>query len=156
MASARGLANHSLYMARLLAGQWQISLGELTRSSPEQALNAAFAPALRLHLLDAYGWFLLATVRATALPDAPPHRISELPELGRGIVEPGELEECRQLELTGWLAQLQKSIPSGLPPRSSAQVLASSGTYPRLDDFESWIAELARLFNHLGESLDEN
>lgn len=154
MASARGLANHSLYMARLLAGQWQASRAGQT--APEQAMNAAFAPALQLHLCNAYGWFLLATVRATSLPDTPPHRISELPELSRDIVEPGELEECRQLERGGWLAQLQACIPAGLPPQTNAGVLASSGSYPQLEDFERWMTALDRLFDRMGESLDEN
>jgi hypothetical protein len=154
VASARGLANHSLYMARLLAGQWRASLAG--QAAPEQAMNAAFAPALQLHLRNAYGWFLLATIRATALPDTPPHRIGELPELSRGIVEPGELEECRQLELGGWLAQLQAPIPAGLPPKTGDRVLASSGSYPQLEDFEHWITALDALFDRLGESLDEN
>jgi len=154
MASARGLANHSLYMARLLVSQWRVSL--LDQPLMEQALNAAFAPALQLHLLNAYGWFLLACVRVASLPNCPPHDTKGLPALSLGIVEPEEIDECRHLEISGWLAQLQCPIPHGLPPKNHGAILASSGTYPSVGDFEDWMEALDRLIGRMGESLDEN
>ena len=119
MASARGLANHSLYMARLLVSQWRVSL--LDQPLMEQALNAAFAPALQLHLLNAYGWFLLACVRVASLPNCPPHDTKGLPALSLGIVEPEEIDECRHLEISGWLAQLQCPYLTVYPPKIMEQ-----------------------------------
>ena len=72
-------------MATLLLEAWGRE-HEGARGSRE-ALQSACAPAVRLHLLDAYGWFLLATLRATRLPDKPPHHSRDLPELGAGIAE---------------------------------------------------------------------
>lgn len=154
MASARGLANHSLYMARILASQWQTRLAE--QPSESLALNAAFAPALQLHLLNAYGWFLLASVRLTTLPERPPHSTADLPPLGQGIVAPAEVDECRHLERDGWLLLLQTPIPNGLPTKNDTTILARSGTYPMLDDFNAWISALDQLFARMSSSLDEN
>jgi len=142
-------------MARLLASQWHEALATGPRAT-NQALNAAFAPALRLHLLNAYGWFLLASVRLARLPSVPPHCTADLPELGPGIVEPGEVEEYRQLEVSGWLAQLLAPISNGLPPHSTLNMLASSSSYPNLSDFEAWITAFDQLFGRMSDSLDEN
>ena len=99
MSSARGLANHSLYMARLVLAGWSRELEQAGAS--RQAMQAAFAPAVRLHLLDAYGWFLLATIRQTKLPERAPHHSQELPPLGPGIAEPGELDELKSGNFSG-------------------------------------------------------
>ena len=95
MSSASGLANHSLYMARLLlnAGGDQPT----QQRAESNILEAAFGPAVRLHLLDAYGWFLLAVVRLTPLPKQPPHSTLDLPELKQGIAEPNEIVEYLSL-----------------------------------------------------------
>lgn len=153
MSSARGLANHSLYMARLLQSVWQSA-----RSAAEavpRAVDAAFAPAVQLHLLDAYGWFLLAILRTTQLPERPPHATTELPSLDVGIAVPGEIFEYRQLEREGWLARLQATLPTGLPKESGPQVLASAGRYPNVSDYADWTERLGDLFARMSDSLDE-
>lgn len=76
-------------MARLLLDAWS---DQLSRNRLEKnVLEAAFAPAVRLHLLNAYGWFLLAVVRFTPLPQQPPHSTVELPGPSLGIAEPNEI-----------------------------------------------------------------
>ena len=66
----RGAANQSLYRARLLLAAWDRARGEPV---PEAQLQGAFYPAVRLHLRQAYGWFLLAVsgVAEASAADAP-------------------------------------------------------------------------------------
>ena len=154
MSSARGLANHSLYMARLVLAGWSRELGQAGAS--RQAMQAAFAPAARLHLLDAYGWLLLATIRQNKLPDHAPHHSQELPPLGPGIAEPGELDEYRLLEREGWIGRLQATLPRGLPPKTRPGLLAISANYPQIEDYEEWAASFSALFARMADSLDEN
>ena len=154
MSSARGLANHSLYMAKLLLEAW--SDAEAAAPTRQQALNAAFAPALRNHLLDAYGWFLLALMRQTKLPGAPPHCTAQLPQRGPGIAEPGEIDEYRQAEQQGWLAGLQKPLPKGLPPARRNNMLAVTGTYPGYNDYREYCSTLDALFQRMADSVDEH
>lgn len=154
MSSARGLANHSLYMARLLLQAWS-EQGAQAGAMPA-AIDSAFAPGVRLHLLDAYGWFLLALVRVTALPATPPHSTASLPALAPGMAVPGEIDECRRLEREGWLSSLLAPLPAGLAKRSKGPVLAMAGSYPHIDDFEDWCVALDRLLTRMSDTLDEN
>ena len=57
MAGSRGKANQSLYRARILLDAWDRARDEGVR---EDHLLETFLPAVRLHLREAYGWFLLA------------------------------------------------------------------------------------------------
>mgnify|MGYP000017374276 FL=1 len=141
-------------MATLLLEAWGRE-HESARGSRE-ALQSAFAPAVRLHLLDAYGWFLLATLRATRLPDKPPHHSRDLPELGAGIAEPPELEEYRALESAGWLSQLQAQLPSGIAPENKPNILAMASSYPHLKEYQQWRGAFSDLFARMTDSLDEN
>ena len=154
MSTARGLANHSLYMGKLLLDAWaqQAARADI----PTQATDAAFAPAVRLHLLEAYGWFLLATIRLSSLPPSPPQSTHELPALATGLAIPGEVAEYRRLEQDGWLGRLQAPLPSGLPRRSKTPVLAMSGSYPQIQDYTEWCGSLGALFGRVSDSLDEN
>lgn len=154
MSSARGFANHSLYMARLLVGAWR-QQRDAAKAMPS-AIDAAFAPAVRLHLLDAYGWFLLATVRATDLPTTPPHSVDTIPALGKGLALPAEVDEYRQLEQTAWLGRLQAPLPKGMPRPTAGNVLAISGGYPQLADYADWCEHFEALFTRISDSLDEN
>ena len=154
MTSARGLANHSLYMARLLLDAWLAA--DQTAPARTAALNAAFAPAVRSHLLDAYGWFLLALTRQTRLPNTPPHSTSELPELGPGIAEPGEIDEYRHWEQKGWLSALQAPLPAGMPPPQRSNVLAATAAYPGYDDYQEYFTTLEALFQRMADSVDEH
>lgn len=154
MGSARGLANHSLYMARLLIDAWSVQ--ERTPSAMPEALNAAFAPAVRLHLLDAYGWSLLAVLRAQPLPGKPPHHTQSLPSVGAGLAVPAEVDFCRELEQGGWLNHLQTDLPAGMPPRRRAGMLASSQGYPDRADCQHWFEQLSSLIDQHGANMDEN
>jgi hypothetical protein len=153
MSTARGYANHHLYMASLLIEAWQRE-GE-SGSTPALALQGAFVPAIRLHLLDAYGWFLLALTRTTSLPSQAPHGVEELPSRPAGMGIPGEISEFRQLEQTGWIADLRAPLPLGMPRRQTSQSLAASVTAPDLPQCRQWCDDLRSLFDRMGDSLEE-
>ncbi|MCH1492931.1 MAG: hypothetical protein L7T24_10270 [Luminiphilus sp.] len=154
MGSARGLANHSLYMARILIETWG---GMLDRDEGpgSNILEAAFGPAVRGHLLDAYGWFLLAMTRTVPLPEAPPHRTDELPNTREGIAEPGEIREYRNLEQEGWLARLQALPERGVARPVPAGRLASSSSRPHIGDYRDWCEQFDQLFSRMADCMDE-
>ena len=153
MSNPRGLANHSLYMARLLLAAWETA--QTAAVAPVNAIDAAFAPAVRLHLLDAYGWFLLATLRVTQLPALPPHRVADLAPQAPGISRPAEISECQQLELSGWLAQLQAPLPTGLAKRSRGISLAIDSAYPDITLYRGCAAHFDVLFARMSDAIDE-
>ena len=104
MSSPRGLANHSLYLARIQLAAWS---AELEREIiPAATLAQAFAPAACDHLKRAYGWFLLTLSGHSDTSIAPPRCCSELPEIATGKALPAEIKEFAQLEQAGWLAEL--------------------------------------------------
>lgn len=153
MSTARGFANHSLYMARLVLSAWSTQVG--TTNLPPGTAAAAFAPAVRLHLLDAYGWFLLALLRVSPLPPRPPHSVSELPSPGPGIALPGELAEYSVLEREGWLARLQAPLAPGIPQTAAPDLLARAGGYPDRSDYMEWCQQFEQLFDRMSDSIDE-
>jgi len=140
-------------MARLLLDAWS---DQLSRERAEgNILEAAFGPAVRLHLLNAYGWFLLAVVRLTPLPKQPPHSTANLPELGQGIAEPSEIAEYRELERQGWLAGLQAVPEQGVERPLPPGRLASSSGRPQVEDYLAYARELEALINRMSTGLDE-
>lgn len=153
MSNPRGLANHSLYMARLLIAAWEGAHDAAL--APVNALDAAFVPAVRLHLLDAYGWFLLATLRVTQLPVSPPHSVADLAPQAPGISRPAEVSECQQLEQSGWLAQLQAPLPMGLAKRSRGISLAVDSAYPDIALYRCCAARFDVLFARMSDAIDE-
>src|SRR5690606_2772142 len=70
MSSPRGQANHGLYLARVLLAAWRRDLA--AEDIPASVLAQAVGPAVRGHLLDAYGWFLLDLQKPAQLPATPP------------------------------------------------------------------------------------
>ena len=152
MATARGFANHAIYMARVLLDAWESELAGGSELSPE-VLNAAFAPAVRLHLIDAYGWLLLEAIKAQPLPDHPPHGVGELPTQKKGLAVAELVEEFARLEHSGWLADLLSPFPAGLSSRHKGMIV--SGGPPGLREFTAWRDALADLFNEMGESAEE-
>ena len=100
MSSARGQANHALYLARILIDAWQRDSD--ARSVAATILSQAYAPAIREHLVTAYGWFLLEVTRPGALPEQPPRSLSELPDVSDGKALPGEIREFHRLEQDGF------------------------------------------------------
>jgi len=155
MTSARGQANQKLYLARILLSAWREAIA--AQQLPAQVLTQAFLPAIRQHLGDAYGWFLLEVSGGDAAAQALPRNCGDLPAPAEGQVVAGEIREFQQLETTGWLAtMLQAEDAVSLPGTRSPGNLASAT--PHLlgpDDAETWLDNLAVLFERMSESLDE-
>jgi hypothetical protein len=154
MSSSRGRANHSLYLAKILLSAWGREAGR--ESLPERLLCQAYLPAIRLHLLDAYGWFLLDVVGAAELPQQPPHSCDELPPPPTGKAEPAEIREFRLLENEGWLADLIRGAGEvvAIPARSPGN-LAVGADFPDIGQVEAWLDRLGTCFERMGDSLDE-
>ncbi|MBN7798377.1 DUF6586 family protein [Parahaliea mediterranea] len=159
MSSARGLANHHLYLARLVLDAW----GRECEAQQVSAatLSEAFGPACHAHLGRAYGWFLLAVAGAEPLPLEPPSRAADLPPRPAGKAVPGEIREFERLEREGWLAQMLAWAPQR-PGQGSAARARQPGNLARPapsvdgpDTFRGWARDLDSLFQRMGDSLDE-
>ena len=155
MSSARAYANQSLYLARIQLQAWAHALKE--QSHPAATIDQAFAPAVREHLLDAFGWFALHILAIADLPGKPPHRCCELPSVVTGKSVPGEIREFEQLEQGGWLGQLQEPLPPpGRPLRSPGNLAAdASSGLPDRATLAAWADNLAGVVDRMGDSLDE-
>jgi hypothetical protein len=155
MSAARGRANHGLYLARILLDAWREVLGR--EEVPAAVLSQAFLPAVRQHLVEAYGWFLLAVMQVEPLPERPPAGCSELPPVPEGKAVPGEIRELAQLESGGWLARMcqpdSAAAPTGGRRPGNLAVAASAAAGP--DEAGQWLRELGALFDRMGDSLDE-
>lgn len=120
------------------------------------AIDAAYGPATRLHLLNAYGWQLLACQRVVQIPLSPPHSANELPNLAPGVTVSPEVREMLLLEASGWLAELRAPIAPGLSVRRPKNLLAVTS-----DQFDSGKAgdvykELEALINRVAGAIDES
>ena len=154
MSSSRGRANHSLYLAKILLSAWGREVGGESLSG--RVLCQAYLPAVRLHLLDAYGWFLLDIVGAAELPQRPPHSCDELPEPPTGKAEPAEVREFRQMESEGWLADLiLGAVEVAATPSRSPGNLAVGADFPDIGQVETWLDRMEACFERMGDSLDE-
>jgi hypothetical protein len=154
---SRGLANHRLYLAALVLDAWRSALAR--ESVPALVLDQAFAPAVREHLLFAYGSFLLAITQPDAAPSAsPPRCCAELPAPAPGKALGGEVAEFRQLEQQGWLAELLVPLPA-LPAESGRSVggnlLAPRAEFPDCETCTQWHTSLAALMDRMSDSLAE-
>ncbi|MCH1553834.1 MAG: hypothetical protein L7S45_04500 [Luminiphilus sp.] len=154
MSQAQAFANHSMYMASVVLDVWAQS--ESDAALPANAVIAAFAPAVKLHLLDAYGWFLLALRRESQLPRKPPHSTLDLSELPAGIEQPPEVKELQLLEQSGWLSALIAPIPLGMPARQASNVLVSEGAYPDLTKMKEWRDALESLLQRQADAIEES
>jgi hypothetical protein len=118
-------------------------------------LGQAFDPAVRGHLVAAYGWFLLEITRPDPAPALPPRSCAELSAPAEGRVYPGEIREFQRMEAEGWLGDLlgQRGRPAerGRQPGN----LAVQDAEPGPEDFEAWAGTLQALFDRMGDSLDE-
>ncbi|EED35070.1 hypothetical protein NOR51B_1012 [Luminiphilus syltensis NOR5-1B] len=140
-------------MASLLLDAWEGAPEHLMAGS--SAIDAAYAPAVRLHLLDAYGWFLLAVQRISPLPGTPPQGVDQLPDRAAGIGRPGEIEEYRRLEREGWLSRLCAPLPAGMPARRRPGSLAVSNDYLDIAACRECKDHFEALFARMSDSLDE-
>jgi len=153
MSSLRGQANHALYLGRLLLQAWDQA--RCAENVPANTLAQAFGPAVREHLLTAYGWFLLDLQKPAQLPPQPPHCVAELPPAAPGKAQPAEVTEFAQLETQGWLFRLLQQ-PAAEPARRMAGNLAVS-TSGQLDWDTLQVAadQLEAAFSRMGDLLDE-
>jgi hypothetical protein len=155
---SRGLANHHLYLARLLIEAWA---GARARQDvAAQLLDQAFAPGAREHLLRAYGHYLLHILApGQAEVSDPPRSCDELPAREAGKAMPGEIAEFRRLERDGWLAGLLLPLPpSGATSRRRGDTLAvsaSADAFPDPDTLTAWRERLQSLFERMDDSLEE-
>lgn len=155
MSAARGRANHGLYLARILLDAWREALRH--EELPAAVLTQAFLPAVRQHLVDAYGWFLLAVMQVEPLPERPPAGCRELPPVPEGKAVPGEIRELAQLEAGGWLAAMLAAdhmVVAGGARRPGNLAIAAPAT-PGPDAAQQWLEQLGALFDRMGDSLDE-
>ena len=154
MSAPRARANHSLYLAKILLGTWRMELEK--EDVPGRTLGEAFLPAIRSHLVEAYGWFLLEVSQLDDAATTPPRGTTELPVIPEGRAEAGELRECRQLEEGGWLGQLLGQQPSQAGPSAARGSLAApAAESPELRDVMEWHQAMGALFERMRDSLDE-
>ena len=152
MSSARGQANHALYLARILLAAWRRDLD--AESVAALTLTSAYMPGVREHLTNAYGWFLLEITRPGALPAKPPRGLVDLPEIAEGKAVPGEVREFQQLEQGGWLGDML--IADGAAAgASSPSNLAVAAPLSGSEQASLWADQLQSLFDRMSDSLDE-
>jgi hypothetical protein len=152
VSTARGQANHALYLARILLAAWRRDLA--AESVANVTLTQAYLPAVREHLALAYGWFLLEITRPGAVPETPPRGIAHLPGIEEGKAIPGEIREFQQLEQDGWIGDMLAASParSAAPsPDNLAVVAPIAGP----DQASLWADQLQSVFDRMGDSLDE-
>lgn len=160
MSRTRGAANQSLYRARILLDSWDRNVAE--GPIPERQLLGAYLPAVRAHLLEAYGWFLLAVSGLDdATRDRLPRVVAELPPPEPGRERPPELREFALLEGDGWLAELLDDAlaasadePAGAAPVRA--VLGSDRPRASLAGAQVWLRELTATMQRMDDSLAES
>ena len=153
MSQSLAFANQSIYHGKILLTGWRYMIdGE---SEPREQVGLAFAPAVRRHFLDAYGWLLLAACRVNQVPEQPPHSVNDLPPLPAGLVRPAEVNACAALENDGWVAALKQPIT-----RASLSVapghLASDVRGFDARHFEVWLQRLMELADLIAGAVDES
>lgn len=152
MASTRGQANQSLYLAKLLISGWDSAVRQ--ESLPEQLLTQAYLPGVKEHLVNAYGWFLVEISCPTAAPLKAPRCCADLPDVALGKAVPPEIRECQQLEQDGWLEQILADDSLAVVQRSPGNLVTSvTNDGPQLAS--SWVDALHKLFDRMADSLDE-
>ena len=143
-----------MYMASVVLESWSSSIDQGVKPLP--VLNAAFGPAVRLHLLDAYGWQLLACNRVASVPNKPPHKAVDVPPLANGIAQSPEVTEMAMLEQVGWLAELQQEIRPGLSQSTSSGFIAVSSSGFDFKTARHCFSELEFLMGRVADAIDES
>jgi len=149
-------ANQKLYFAALVR---RILAFELERGHyPSHVLLAALGEAVRFHLREAYGWFLLELAESETPPASPPGSVADTIVLCH-LSEPlrGELVELANLEeRDGWLADLLHSAApeDAARPADGDIPLRTRGPWEpaRLD---AWYEGLADIMERMSDSLEE-
>ncbi|MFK7978073.1 MAG: DUF6586 family protein [Halioglobus sp.] len=159
MTAARGNANQSLYLAKIVLDAW--AAAKATQEIAEAVLEQAFLPGVREHIITAYGWFLLESAGFDDWRDAPPTSVTGLPSVAEGKATSGELREFQLLEDEGWLQNLLAEIDFSRPtpsPRSRASrnnLALAASTVPSLEDARAWHMQLTALIERMRDSFDE-
>ncbi|PLW82213.1 hypothetical protein CWI75_10540 [Kineobactrum sediminis] len=153
MSSARGQANHKLYLARLVLAGWEQQ--RAGQAIPASTLAQAFAPGVRAHLLDAYGWLLLGLVGEEQPAAGIPHAVAELPAVAPGKATPAQLQEFIRLENAGWLAELQRQPTYSVASRGGSSLARTADDIPLPEDFQQWAQHLESSLVQIGDLLDE-
>ena len=154
MSSSRAQANHGLYLAKIQLSGWRHALA--AQDVPAVTLNQAYLPAVREHLLGAYGWFLLEVSGTEQQGTRPPRGCAGLPGIAAGRAVPGEVREFRQLETSGWLAELLSEgdvLARTAPAQGNLAVAAPEAA--GCEQVQQWINNLEALFDRMSDSLDE-
>ena len=154
MSSARAQANHELYLANILLAGWRDAAA--AQDVPALTLTQAYLPAVRAHLLDAYGWFLLQVSGAERGTGAPPHCCADLPEIAEGTAVSGEIREFEQLEASGWLAELlAEPVKPAQVSRLQGNLAVPSAAQADCEQAQQWVTRLGAVFDRMSDSLDE-
>jgi len=156
VASSRGAANGALYRARILLETWESA--RETQRHPEAYLAAAFLPAVRDQLIQAYGWFLLAVAGIDEVPGGrPPRSTRDLPALEPGKALPPEVREFALLEDEGWVGELlaERDVSPAPRARVPAAVLTSDTALPGPSVVGRWADRLAATMERMDDSLAE-
>jgi hypothetical protein len=153
----RGRANQALFEARILLDGWESALQQ-ARWRP-QAVGSAYLAAIRLHLLHAYGWFLLAVAGADEMPDPAqlPATVQDLPLPPPGRERPPELREFAMLERDGWLGDMLRSgvAASSAGAGMNAGLLGSDREAPGPGVVAQWHEALAGIMARMDDALSE-
>ena len=153
-ANSRARANHALYLAKIVLSAWQRELER--QDTPARVLTQAFHGAAREHLIAAYGWFLLSISHSGAPARGLPRSCDELPPMPEGRVFPGEINEFRQLEASGWLADMLRDPELfTAAPRQQGNLAVAAADLPGAEQVGSWLDKLEALFERMGDSMDE-
>lgn len=154
MSSSRALANHNLYLAKIQLSGWRHALA--AQDIPAVTLTQAYLPAVREHLLAAYGWFLLEISGIEQMGDKPPRGCAELPDIAAGKAVPGEIREFQQLESEGWLAELlsEGDVPARAAPMQG-NLAVTAPESASCEQVQLWINNLSAVFDRMSDSLDE-
>ncbi|MDP5053698.1 MAG: hypothetical protein NWP69_07910 [Congregibacter sp.] len=165
MSRTRGEANSALYRARILLEAWDTMRSGSTHTST--ALLEGFLPAVRLHLMDAYGWFLLSVAGVEESSQiAVPRSTRDLPPTAPGKSPAPELGEFAQLERDGWLSQMLKDYRQDKNednrPRAPGQgssglqnLLVSDRQPPGYAVAQAWADSLEAIMARMDDSLTE-
>jgi len=159
MSRTRGAANRSLYRARILLESWKRE--ETEERVPAHDLLGAFLPAVRAHLLEGYGWFLLAVSgRDDAAGEQVPSVVADLPAPEPGRERPPELREFARLEQQGWLAELLDSalastVDAATAGAGSNSLLGSDRPRASRAQAQVWLRELTATMQRMDDSLAE-
>ncbi len=133
---------------------WRLAISSKVHS--ESVIDAAYGPAARLHLLDAYGWQLLACQRVVQTPSFPPHSVAELPDLAPGVAISPEVREMARLEDTDWLSELTAPIAPGLNGRRQQNLLAVTSNQFDCVKAGDILQNLEALIDRVADAIDES